>query len=349
MVRNSRSAGTLALLSFAAYACGEPPTASRSPAAPDLPGLRPPETERISCTTSRPDPSNPGLFRYGLLNIYVPKVVVGSDRTRRNFLVYFEPRGEPADGAADCAIPNSPALVQYLEDWFARGQPITRGSRPSPRGMQLTNTLPMVVVIGYMTMGPGGGSYQCGGWPCGDSSHSDNGGGSGTIDPPPGCYPDDLTCEQPLSTADVNTFGDAIQKYTKDWSEIPDLTARRECQEMLTKFNDIWTLGNVYRGAYNTPPGTTDPNHPEHRAMFDRSTGHIHVDPLYLDSAETPSPRQEYWIRDLANDALHEAAHALGHDHTDPLSAGAWGPLYAEEYFNRLSPGTNTCLNWGAT
>ena len=289
------------------------------------------------------------MYRYGWLNIYVPKAIIGSAQGRSHYDVYFEPEGEAPDGAVDCAIPNSPALVKYLDDWFTRGQ-ATLGRPATPDRMQATQTLPTVIVIGYQPNGTGGSGYQCGGYPCGDSSRGDYVyGGAGSMDPPPACYPDDPTCEQPMTTADQNAFGNAVTKYVKDWSDIPDTSARRECQEMLTKFEDLYTAGHVYRGAYNTPPSTIDPAHQEHFALYDRNTGHMHVDPAFLDSAATPGPRQEYWIRDLANNALHEAAHALGYDHGEPLTS-PWGPLYTEDYFNKLQPDPKiTCMNWNLT
>ena len=48
-------------------------------------------------------------------------------------------------------------------------------------------------------------------------------------------------------------------------------------------------------------------------------------------------------IRNIVNTALHEAAHSLGFDHTEPLWMGSYD-LYAEAPFNLLSPGTNSCI-----
>jgi hypothetical protein len=48
-------------------------------------------------------------------------------------------------------------------------------------------------------------------------------------------------------------------------------------------------------------------------------------------------------IRNIVNTALHEAAHALGYHHSDPVWMGSYD-LYVEPPFDLLSPGTNSCI-----
>jgi hypothetical protein len=82
--------------------------------------------------------------------------------------------------------------------------------------------------------------------------------------------------------------------------------------------------------------GATD-THPD--GAWSPLTGNIHFDPTYLDSAVAGGV--PLW--DIANTALHEAMHALGKDHGEPLPS-PWGPLYSEAPFSYLSPGENSCI-----
>jgi hypothetical protein len=109
---------------------------------------------------------------------------------------------------------------------------------------------------------------------------------------------------------------------------------------MANKFQQMLGEGKVFRGAYNTTAGS--PGIEPHMGAYDPGTDHMHFDPDFLDKANAGD---SYWQRDLANDALHESAHALGYNHTDPFNTGV-GPIYAESPFNLLSPGTNSCLMW---
>lgn len=66
----------------------------------------------------------------------------------------------------------------------------------------------------------------------------------------------------------------------------------------------------------------------------------MHFEPSALDAANAADPAA---IRNIVNTALHEAAHSLGFDHTDPMWMGSYD-LYAEAPLNLLSPGTNSCI-----
>ena len=174
------------------------------------------------------------------------------------------------------------------------------------------------------------------------------GGGSGGTtgsttgsEPTPTCDPQsDPKCELPLSDVDKRVIQSVVGKYRRSDSAFTDPQARDLCNRMADKFSEMFAAGLVFRGATDTHDG--DPNISPHRGAYDPNTGHIHFDPSYLDLA---AGGDMYWERDLANDALHEAAHALGFDHGDSTNS-PWGPIYGESPFNLLSPGGNSCLNW---
>ena len=82
---------------------------------------------------------------------------------------------------------------------------------------------------------------------------------------------------------------------------------------------------------------------PTHVALYHPDSGTMHFEPSALDAANAGDATA---IRNILNSALHEAAHALGFVHTDPVWSGSHD-LYAEAPFNLLSPGTNSCItNW---
>jgi hypothetical protein len=66
----------------------------------------------------------------------------------------------------------------------------------------------------------------------------------------------------------------------------------------------------------------------------------MHFEPNLLDSAAIGNEKA---LRELANTALHETAHAMGYEHTDPVNS-PWGPLYTEDYFNKLDAGGDSCM-----
>jgi hypothetical protein len=171
------------------------------------------------------------------------------------------------------------------------------------------------------------------------------GGGTGGTttgsEPTPTCDPQsDPGCELPLTDTDKRVILSVVGRFRRSDSAFTDSRARDLCTRMADKFSEMFAAGLVFRGATDTHAG--DPNIGTHRGAYDPNTGHIHFDPSYLALA---SSGDAYWERDLANDALHEAAHALGFDHGDSTNS-PWGPIYGESPFNLLSPGSNSCLNW---
>jgi hypothetical protein len=171
-------------------------------------------------------------------------------------------------------------------------------------------------------------------------SHGCGGGGGGTPPPPDDdpveCDPAfDPECEQPLKPADLEAIANATATFWKPLSQIPDQRAREACDQMAKSFNERLAAGAVFRGNTDTAPGERiEP----HSGAHDESTNHIHFDPTFLDDAVSGTQDA---LRELANTALHEGAHALGKDHSDPV-----GAYYVEEPFSYLSPGTNSCLSW---
>ena len=88
---------------------------------------------------------------------------------------------------------------------------------------------------------------------------------------------------------------------------------------MEKSFNERLAAGAVFRGNTDTKPGERiEP----HFGAHDETTNRIHFNPTFLDAAVSGS---EDARRELANTALHEGAHAIGKDHTDPV-----GVYYAE-------------------
>lgn len=185
--------------------------------------------------------------------------------------------------------------------------------------------------------GGDGGDYDGGG---GGSSGGGGDGGTkdgptcpdGDCNPPPACDPrTDPGCEQPLTAGDSTTITAALAGYVRPASEIPDTTARRQCAEMLAQFNASYAAGDVFRGGSNTT---------HYGAMYN---DRIHFDPQYLDAAASGNAAAR---REIANTALHEAAHVLGYDHpTAPTWVGNQD-YYSDVPFNLLSPGTNSCIRY---
>lgn len=67
----------------------------------------------------------------------------------------------------------------------------------------------------------------------------------------------------------------------------------------------------------------------------------IHFDPEYLEFAAAGDVDAQ---REIANTALHEAAHVLGFDHPTPPVWVGEQDYYSDAPFNLLSPGPNSCI-----
>lgn len=177
-----------------------------------------------------------------------------------------------------------------------------------------------------------------------DRSGNDYGGGGGEPYDPyaNGCDPSlDPACEKPLTETDNANIVNAIETYIRSSAEIVDRdNARSQCKAMLDKFNSMLAASPplVFRGSSKTQPG--DPGIDPHTGAYDPSTGHMHFEPDLLDQAAAGDAKA---LREIANTALHEAAHALGFEHGDSVPS-PWGPLYTEDYYNKLDAGDDSCM-----
>jgi len=145
-------------------------------------------------------------------------------------------------------------------------------------------------------------------------------------------------CFQPLSIWDKTTIQHAFELYLR--TTFADPNAGQMCNMLVAQFNQMMAAGRVGRGAFGS---TGEPNDPLHVAAYDPIGRTIHFEPGPMAAANAGDATA---IRDILNSALHEAAHSLGYNHTDPLWMGSYD-LYAESPFNLLSPGTNSCItNW---
>ena len=130
-----------------------------------------------------------------------------------------------------------------------------------------------------------------------------------------------------------------IADFVRDPASIADSVARSHCQAMLTHFNSMLNGGLVFEGAMDTP--VRDSMH--HYGAFNPNTRHIHFDPWALNAMRTGNHAS--W--QIANTALHEAAHDLGYSHEKPLLfKGCRGGtvLDSEEWLSDLNPGGDSCL-----
>jgi hypothetical protein len=100
---------------------------------------------------------------------------------------------------------------------------------------------------------------------------------------------------------------------------------------MLRQFNASFVGGTVFRGG-------SDTNH--FGAVYNNR---IHFDASYLDFAAAGDASAQ---REIANTALHEAAHVLGYDHPTPPTWVGTQDYYTDVPFNLLSPGPNSCLRY---
>jgi hypothetical protein len=162
----------------------------------------------------------------------------------------------------------------------------------------------------------------------------ETGGGGGGTPPPPSdstttCDPKtDPRCEQPLTSTDSTTLLKAIRDHVRPDTAIADTANRRKCKQMLDRFLQSFNGNTVFRGGSDLTTGS-------HYGATYRSR--IHFDPWLLGRAAGGSVSD---LRELANTALHEAAHVLGLDHPNGEANG----IYTDSPFNLLPPGQGACI-----
>jgi hypothetical protein len=69
----------------------------------------------------------------------------------------------------------------------------------------------------------------------------------------------------------------ALSQYLRPLSQIPDATARQECENMRNALNVLYANGRVFRGASTTIAG--DPGIVPHTGAYDPNTERMHIDP----------------------------------------------------------------------
>jgi hypothetical protein len=94
---------------------------------------------------------------------------------------------------------------------------------------------------------------------------------------------------------------------------------------MLAQFNASNAAGSVFRGGSNTT---------HYGAMYN---DRIHFDPQYLDAAAAGGATA---LREIANTALHEAAHVLGFSHPAGPTWSGGQDYYSDVPFKPLEPRT---------
>ena len=152
------------------------------------------------------------------------------------------------------------------------------------------------------------------------------------------CIPaTDPNCEIPIPDTLQTQIRSALTSWLKDFNTIADTAKRARCKAMLDKFNSMFNAvpSQVFLGASDTPLTDTV----AHSAAYDPATGHIHFDPSSVGGLAASSDKQ--W--QIANSALHEAAHALGYGHAREkvyLPYRGLSPIYptSEPNFSDLNP-----------
>lgn len=315
-----------------------------------------PATPRFahSCVVSARTPNGPHRYSYFRRELsFQPSAQSANGAVTSRSYRWVAPDGEILS-VAHCGIPATPQAAEILDrrlGLHSRRRGVKSGGGESLECGTTANpcTLDSVAYTGGTYWGDEEDWWEddteCDPWAslC-DRSGGDYGGGGGEPDDPytDGCDPSvDPACEKPLTSVDKDNIANAIDTYIRSIEEIVDKDdARSQCKAMLDKFNSMLAADPplVFRGATVTQPG--DPGVPPHTGGYDKNTGHMHFEQDLLDAAASGDPKA---LREIANTALHEAAHALGFEHTDSV-ASPWGPLYTEDYFNKLDAGDDSCM-----
>jgi hypothetical protein len=299
-------------------------------------------------------------WRYGRAVVrFAPEEVAENGATVHYRFSGYED-GTRLISTAECTIPRTDAAIRRMDANFGiRRAPLASAGRsriPGPRMDCTGENCSLPGVIGTACSWGGVWPYcyskptslaqvQCGALDpaCGgtgggtpDDPWTWDGGGGSDPTAPESCDPAvDPACEKPLTNIDVDAIRHALTTFVRPDTAIHDSTARVECAEMRRTFESTLGAGNVFRGAYDSQ----SPD--EHYGMS--LSGHIHFDPWLLNSAAGGNVNDQ---RELANTALHEAAHVAGHHHPNAPQLIDGYDVYSDPYFNLLSPGPNTCIKY---
>ena len=252
---------------------------------------------------------------------------------------------------ANCAIPRSEAAIRRMDHAVRVGSPgVERVVVASPLQSDCyTYSCPIEGIIVKATPVPELEPADDWDWNwespdscapaflCGGGGGGGGGGGDGGRTPPDSteedCYASsDPNCLQPLRSADSSAIRTALANYRRSPTEFTDSIAQRECTEMYDRFQQMFADGDIYRGLYDSPDSTG------HYGTYFR--GSIHFDPQWLVDA---AGGDTVALKEIAVTAYHEAAHALSYNHGNPTWVGSVD-IYTESYFNRLTPGANSCV-----
>lgn len=228
--------------------------------------------------------------------------------------------GYTLDPITVIGTPQEPSCDPYTDPNWCEGDDDNQCMTSSDPG----TSDPEVVYVSSCpgTGGPGSGP---GGGDPGDPTSPDDENVS-TCDPR-----SDPDCEQPLNRTDLLTIDNALAMYIRPASEIADTTARQLCEDMLRQFNASLTGGTVFRGGSVTG---------HYGAVYN---DRIHFDPDYLEFAAAGDYDA---LREIANTALHEAAHVLDYQHPTGPTWVNGQDYYSDTPFNLLSPGPNSCIRY---
>jgi hypothetical protein len=107
---------------------------------------------------------------------------------------------------------------------------------------------------------------------------------SGGYYPPPPTNPEcnpqyDPDCNKPLTSADSTTLRSGFQKHIN--TQFTDPAKAAQCKQLKDEFDRLMASGNVYRGAYDTPPN--DPHTAVHVGAYDPASGTMHFEPSAMD------------------------------------------------------------------
>lgn len=357
----TRPVSVLMMLSLAVSACQDIPTVVH-PVGPG--GMAPnrnasknaESASPYSCNLSTRDVDGPYPFAYRTVEVSFPKPALHeSGETVLLRYVWTDPHGVPIAGA-NCRTPRTEMAVDMMDRRLGVAGRRRSGAMHKKRedGMMSTSSDPVCYTYSCPLPGlivtPGPTYYNApqpydpySKDPCwancanGASQGTNDGNGYGWDPGPPSCDPQyDPSCYQPLNDADKELLGKTINGKLRPESEFSDPAAREMCEQLFTAWQSRYTGGKVFRGGTQTVDG--DQGVGPHWGAYDENTGNIHFDPEGLDAA---ADGDDTAVREMMNTALHETAHALGFEHTDPV-----GPYYQEHPYTLLSPGSNSCIKW---
>lgn len=300
----------------------------------------------FGCDLSVKTSDEPQWYSHRRLNLGIPAKDLAADGSKIRYVLHVGNRDETPVATAYCVIPNTPKAMAYLDRNIAHragSQPATENMVPrfssDGSGYTIATVYLYASADSWYSYGGGylgnddwdGSSYDCGQACDGGEPYNED------LTPPQSCFPNtDTLCLTDLQKSDSLVIEDVIAKLLTPLSSITDSTLRSHCEQMANMFAAAYEFDppQVYRGAYNTGlPGDPDMHYEGVTNLTQ-----IHFDPWLLDSAATGSPK---WRSELANSALHGAAHVMQKDH--PLANEPWflsqrfGPQYLSDYFADLN------------